>query len=301
MNFLKKEASIEDNILRFNISENTAKSVIEFYSKKPFPNYKNHDSKLTIMNSGDKNYLAKTFKQNIGFNKDILEIGCGTGQLSIYFAIGTNNRVVGLDPTIESLRLASKFCKDNKILNVKFVNADLFDNVLKDEYFDFIWCNGVLHHTKDPYEGFKLSVKHLKKDGFILVGLYNKIGRIRTKIRKYIYKIFGKQIIIFLDPMLRKKKLKSDDQIDAWIRDQYLHPVESTHSFDEVLKWFKINDIEFINSIPELNFTNELNDDMFKKKDEGNFISRMFNQIKMLFTSYGDDGGLFIFIGKKNA
>ena len=26
----------------------------------------------------------------------------------------------------------------------------------------------------------------------------------------------------------------------------------------------------------------------------------IFNQIKMLFTTYGDDGGLFIFIGKKN-
>ena len=75
---------------------------------------------------------------------------------------------------------------DNEISNVKFVNADLFDDVLKDRYFDFIWCNGVLHHTKDPYGGFKLSIKYLKKDGFILIGLYNKFGRIRTKIRKYI-------------------------------------------------------------------------------------------------------------------
>ena len=92
-----------------------------------------------------------------------MEIGCGTGQLSIYFALGTNNRIIGLDPTLASLKLASKFSKENNINNVKFVNADLFDDVISDEFFDFIWCNGVLHHTKDPYNGFKLAIKYLKK------------------------------------------------------------------------------------------------------------------------------------------
>ena len=51
-----------------------------------------------------------------------------------------------------------------------------------------------------------------------------------------------------------KKKLQNDDQVDAWIRDQYLHPLETTHTFDEILKWFDKNNIEFINSIPELDF-----------------------------------------------
>ena len=300
MSCLKKKASIEDNILKFEIFESTTKSVTNFYSEKPFPNYKADDNKISILKSGDKNYLAKKFKKSIGFNKDVLEIGCGTGQLSIYFAIGTNNRVIGLDPTLESLKLASKFTKDNEISNVKFVNAYLFDDVLKDRYFDFIWCNGVLHHTKDPYGGFKLSIKYLKKDGFILIGLYNKFGRIRTKIRKYIYKLLGKKIIMLLDPMLRKKRFKSDEQVDAWIRDQYLHPVESVHTFDEVLKWFDDNDIEFVSSIPEQDFNNTVNDNIFDKCDKGTIFSRIFNQIKMLFTTYGDDGGLFIFIGRKN-
>ena len=40
-----------------------------------------------------KNYLAREFKKYVGFGKKILEVGCGTGQLSLYFAIGTNNRV----------------------------------------------------------------------------------------------------------------------------------------------------------------------------------------------------------------
>ena len=37
----------------------------------------------------------------------------------------------------------------NKIDNVYFVNADLFDDIFLDEIFDFVWCNGVLHHTNN--------------------------------------------------------------------------------------------------------------------------------------------------------
>ena len=42
-------------------------------------------------------------------------------------------------------------------------------------------------------------------------------------------------------------------KIKSWIRDQYEHPVESLHTLDEVLTWFKKNNIEFINSIPSCN------------------------------------------------
>ena len=63
--------------------------------------------------------------------------------------------VIGLDPTRASLDLAKKFADKNDINNIKFVNADIFDDVLKDDFFDFIWTNGVLHHTKDPYGALK--------------------------------------------------------------------------------------------------------------------------------------------------
>ena len=52
---------------------------------------------------------------------------------------------------------------------------------------------------------------------------------------------------MLLDPTLRN--LKNDEQINSWIRDQYMHPVESLHTIDEVIKWFDYNNIEFISSI----------------------------------------------------
>ena len=94
MFFLKKKFLHENNIYKFDIKDMITKSVTDFYKIKPFPNYKPDDNKATLLNKGDKNYLASNFKKFLGFKKKVLEVGCGTGQLSIYFSIGTNNEIV---------------------------------------------------------------------------------------------------------------------------------------------------------------------------------------------------------------
>ena len=78
------------------------------------------------------------------------------------------------------------------------------------------------------------------------------------------YKIFGSKYLDIFDPTLRNLK-DNDEERKAWIRDQYIHPIESLHTIDNVLEWFNKNDIEFINSIPSSNFEDDdkgENDDM---------------------------------------
>ena len=298
MKCLKKKINKDNGIFKFEINNSETKKVTNFYKESPFPGYKSNDDKSTILDKGNKNYLTSKFKNFIGYKKDVLEVGCGTGQLAIYFALGTNNRVVGLDPTIESLKLAANFSKKHNIENIDFVNADIFDDVLTDKFFDFIWCNGVLHHTKDPYEAFRILIKSLKNEGYVLIGLYNKMGRIRTVFRRYMFKLFGSKFLDIFDPTLRNLKDNVEER-NAWIRDQYIHPIESLHTIDNVLEWFDKNDIEFINSIPSSNF-DEDEGDLFSKKSKGDLYSRISNQLSMIFNNLGSDGGLFIVIGKKN-
>lgn len=295
--FLKKDCNSINGIISFKIDDQETQKVTNFYKVTPFPNYKINDNKKTILEKGNNNTLAYQFKKFIGYKKKILELGCGTGQLSMYFSIGSNNEIVAFDPTITSLNLAKDFAKKNEITNVKFLNADIFDDVLSDNYFDFIWCNGVLHHTKNPYNAFEIVTKSLNKDGYILVGLYNKIGRLRTIIRKYLYKVFGEKFLYLFDPTLKNLKLDEDER-KSWIRDQYLHPIESLHTIDEVLVWFKKNNIEFISSVPSSDFDYDYRD-IFQKKSSGSYYSRIINQISMLFNRLGSDGGLFVLIGKK--
>mgnify|MGYP001220793699 FL=1 len=114
--FLKKNFKYNDGILINEVNEPTAKKVSSFYSHKPFPNYKKSDDKVSINEKGNKNILTKQFKKFIGFNKKVLEVGCGTGQFSMYFATGTNNKIFGMDATIESLRLAENFKKKKQYL-----------------------------------------------------------------------------------------------------------------------------------------------------------------------------------------
>ena len=297
--YIKKPFENKNGIFSFLIEDKETKKVTEFYKITPFPNYKDNDDKQSILEKGNKNLLAQKFKNFIGFKKKVLEVGCGTGQLSIYFSLGTNNKIVGFDPTIQSLNLAKNFATKNEILNIEFVNADIFDDVLVDNYFDFVWCNGVLHHTKDPYKAFQIVTKSLKNEGYILVGLYNKFGRFRTILRKYLSKIFGLWFLEFIDPTLKNLKI-SDQERKSWIKDQYFHPIESLHTLDEVLEWFDNNDIEYINSIPSCDF--ELSQDysnLFKKNSVGSFYSRIINQFSMIFNRLGSDGGLFVVIGKK--
>ena len=294
-----KNFKLNNGITDFNIEDPVTSKVKDFYKDDPFPNYKIDDNKHTIVRLGDNNLLMKELKKFIGFNKLLLEVGSGTCQLSNYLAIGTNNQIYAFDGTFQSLKLGKEFAEKNNIQNVSFVRGDIFDKIFKDEVFDFIWCNGVLHHTKNPYEAFKCLLPYLKKNGYIFVGLYNKIGRFRTKFRKYIYKIFGKKILIKFDPVLRSIPSNSQDKINSWIKDQYTHPVESTHTFDEILRWFKLCNIEFISSIPECSPFTNAKKSFFEKKSKATFVERILQQFIMIFTSFGAEGGVFVFIGKK--
>ena len=299
MDLKNKNFKIINDIVNFQINDPVTSKVGNFYETDPFPNYETNDNINKILYIGNQNSFLKSLKSFIGFKKNIVEIGAGTCQWSNYLAIGTNNNVCSFDSSFNSLKIGKNFAKKNNIQNVTFVKGDIFDQIFQDEVFDFLICNGVLHHTKDPYSGFLNIIKSVKKNGYIVIGLYNKIGRFRTKVRKYIYKVLGKKVIKFMDPVLRKTGKDSHDKINAWIKDQYLHPVESTHTFDEILNWFDKNNIEFINSVPKLSIFDDQTESFFNKQNRASLFERILSQILMIFSRPGSEGAIFIFIGKK--
>lgn len=298
-----KNISIQDqNIAIVGEKTITTEKVTDFYKVAPFPNYNDFQSKSDLLKSVNSNIFIKDLKNQIGFNKKLIEVGSGTSQLSLALASGTNNEIVALDPTLESLKLGAEFAAKNNINNVKFLNADIFDNPIKNNYFDYVWCSGVLHHTQNSQEGFEIICNWLKPGGTIIIGLYNTYGRFRTNIRQYLYKIFGKgnfsrSLITKLDPYLRQ--VKSDKKKEAWMRDQYEHPVERSHTLDEVLKWFRKKNINFVGSLPNPALETQYQPISLMDGEIGTSSSRVLSQINMLFSSSGKEGGLFIVLGKK--
>ncbi len=297
----KRSQFTNDNgIICSKIEGDITLKVSKFYSEAPFPNYQGYENKLMLSQIVSENSFLNDLKKHIGLNKAFIEVGSGTCQLSLAMAIGTNNLIVAMDPTKESLQLGKEFADKNAINNVVFLNSDIFDNEVQDNFFDVVWCSGVLHHTKDSKKAFEIISSWAKEDGLVIVGVYNKIGRLRTNFRQAIYKLlrksnFAVKLISFLDPHLRKNL--SEEKKQAWFRDQYDHPVERKHSVDEVINWFEENNISYLGSIPSPSFQFENVSQMNGFK--GTYLERTFAQISMLFSNLGGEGGLCIVVGKK--
>ena len=299
---LRKKLKKKDGILYSGINLETTQKVANFYQAAPFPNFKEFQNKQDLVQIIDKNPFLKDLKNTIGFNKKFIEVGSGTSQLSLALAVGTNNLIVALDPTKESLELGKNFAHKNKIENVVFLNADIFDNPIKTEFFDFVWCSGVLHHTIDSVKGFEIISKWIKPNGMVILGLYNSYGRLRTNFRQVMYRLtgkskFGEKLIRIMDPYLRKNLSKEKDR--AWFRDQYEHPVERKHSLDEVIGWFQKNEIEFVGSIPNANCDGKFTKILQMDGNKGFFLERLMAQINMIFSNLGSEGGLFLVLGRK--
>jgi|TARA_B100001093_G_scaffold515444_1_gene591774 ubiquinone/menaquinone biosynthesis C-methylase UbiE len=293
-----KDYKKDNGIYDFGVYGETPKLIDEFYDVSPFPNYNNYIDLSNFLEISEKNIFLSELKQYIGYNKKIIEVGSGTCQLGIFLAANTNNKVYCLDATKKSLELGYEFAKKNEVNNVKFIRSEIENIIFENNSFDFVICTGVLHHTSDPKGNFKRISNLAKEKGNIIVGFYNRIGRLRTFIRQFIFKYINKNIAIFLDPYLRKNNFSSDKKI-AWIRDQYQHPLETCFTFDNILNWFSECNIKFLGSTPSMNLFNENEAKFYEKKYKTTFGERILKQFLMIFDNYGSEGGLFIMIGKR--
>ena len=222
-------------------------TIKEFYESTPFPGYEDIDSSESLRQKARQGVFARLLDEQIPHNSRILEVGCGTGQLSNFLGIG-HRFVFGTDLCLNSLKLGQEFNKKNGLERVGFYQMNLFRPIFKEESFHLVICNGVLHHTSNPFMGFQSISKLVKKGGYILIGLYNKYGRIITDINRVIFNISGDRFK-FLDPRLREQEVREVRKF-TWFADQYKNPHESKHTIGEILKWFKKTGFDFVYGIP---------------------------------------------------
>ena len=269
--------------------------VRSFYEKNSFPNYDGMEDFGVLVNKGNKNLFSADLLRAIGWNKRILECGCGTGQLSHYLQLN-NNHVLGVDISLGSLALAMGHKKDNGLVRSSFAQMNIFDLAVKDASFDVVIAQGVLHHTFDARRAFASIVRKVKPGVIVVVGLYNYFARIPTWLRSKVIGALGPQI----DYVVRNR-IRNAQKADIWIKDQYFNPHETWHTIDDVLNWFSENEIEFLNcSPPILDTTGETGEDLFAISDAGTHYQRIITQLTWL-TSIAREGALFDVIGRRQA
>lgn len=268
--------------------------VRRFYNAAPFPGYPPNDSLSWLRARAERSAFARLLDASIPGDATIAEIGCGTGQTSLYLA-RADRTVVGLDLARASLGLAVAAARRYGVNRVNFVECDIAQLPLRDGAFDVIYSSGVLHHTPDPAASFAHIVKAVKPGGHVIVGLYNLYARIPLRLRRAVARLTRYRWIPF-DPVLRDRQAEPERR-EAWLRDQYRHPEEHSHSVAEVRRWFRANGIEYVSTYPSTLIGEEPEDLLAPAEDEWPLES-VLAQIGWI-KSLGSEGGLFVMVGRK--
>jgi SAM-dependent methyltransferase len=208
--------------------------------------------------------------------------------------------VLATDICLNSLRMGHDFKEKNQITNVYFVQMNLFRPVFRQDTFDLVICNGVLHHTSDPFSGCQSISGLAKKGGYLSVGLYNTYGRIPQDIRRLIFRLTGYRLK-FLDARLRDSSI-SDARKHIWFLDQYKNPRESKQTISDVLSWFDRSGVEFVNSIPKCRALEPFSprEKLFEARSRGTKFDHFLVQLGMLLSG-GREGGFFVMIGRRKS
>jgi carbamoyltransferase len=282
----------------FDDPSDVTEIVKAFYEKTPFPNYDDHDSVGSLIEKSRAGLYARRLDETVPYNCDVLEVGCGTGQLTNYLGIGCR-QVIGTDLCLNSLRLGEGFRQDCDLERVQFMQMNLFRPVFAPGSFDVVLCNGVLHHTSDPRGGFRALVPLVKPGGYIVIGLYNKWGRFLSSVRRGIFRLSGGRGR-WLDPLLRRRTM-SEGKRRAWFADQYRHPHESKHTSGEVLRWFEAENLEFVRGVPAMRAEDDglAGASLFEPQDEGTPLDRVVAQAMSVLSAGQKEGGFFVMIARR--
>jgi len=117
----------------------------------------------------------KRFFEETGWPRElssqlILEVGSGSGRFTEQ-AASTGAFVVSLD---YSYAVEANYASNGGKENVLIVQGDLYALPFPREYFDKVFCLGVLQHTPDVQQAFLALPPMLRPDGELVVDVYKK-------------------------------------------------------------------------------------------------------------------------------
>ena len=120
-----------------------------------------------------------------------LDAGCGGGRYSVALRRLGFKEVVGIDWSKQGIEVANARVADAKISGVSYQNADVLALPFTDSEFDFVFSNGVLHHTYNTQQGVNEMRRVLKPEGRAWLYLYHRPGGL-DRLTHYIARLLLK-------------------------------------------------------------------------------------------------------------
>lgn len=174
-------------------------------------------------------------------NRICLDAGCGGTARGIYALLYNGAKFVyGVDFSKRLLEIASSRLKEFRG-RFELIEKDIlkFDNFGgKKQVFDFIYCEGVLHHTTDPEKGFSNLVFLLKPGGMIYIMVYRKTLGIRSTIEIPLLRLL-RRLIPYKWVKNFVNRTKIGQSIYSSILDDMYVPIRKTYRPKEIIDWYK--------------------------------------------------------------
>ncbi len=126
-------------------------------------------------------YETQSMNQDLS-GKFMLDAGCGNGMLTEYFS-QKGPTMIGIDFSTSVFEAEKRRHSENCC----FVQGNLMSPPFKDETFDIIVSNGVLHHTPDTELTFRSVAKVVKQNGIFYLWLYSRKGTIYWKFKRRVF------------------------------------------------------------------------------------------------------------------
>ncbi len=126
--------------------------------------------KLKQQAEDSKEYRQALYeKVDLKNKKEILDVGCGTGAVTLDIAHSTNGSVVGIDIDSEKMKEAARVLSN--ISNIRLMEADVMNLPFKDKTFDLVVFNIVLIYVKEQQKALNEMTRVTKKEGYVMATL----------------------------------------------------------------------------------------------------------------------------------
>jgi len=110
-----------------------------------------------------------TLKPFLKKGYDVLDVGCGLGTITLDVArCVTPGQVVGIDHIEHRITKARTLAVEQSCDNVRFESGDANKLPFKDEAFDVVYSNTVLHYFLDPAKALNEQQRVLKTGGWLV-------------------------------------------------------------------------------------------------------------------------------------
>jgi 2-polyprenyl-3-methyl-5-hydroxy-6-metoxy-1,4-benzoquinol methylase len=178
-----QERELRSTIPRLtSIEDDVSQRVRQQYEENPYPRWVNVAGQIEpiALDQHMRNKFPTVAFTPLGKTEslDILVAGCGTGLQAAQTAQGYQGaRVLAVDLSLSSLCYAKRKTPSPLSDRIEYAQGDILKLGVIGRSFDMIEVAGVLHHMRDPFEGWRVLLSLLRPGGLMYLGFYSESAR----------------------------------------------------------------------------------------------------------------------------